>query len=400
MASRSLFTVYLISLLLLILNDAMDRRAHPKMDYSQFHRQKVNHYSPFIQERYEIIKEKSGKTSADIMIALTTGQYQLFNREVTNRYKELALYHLFTPSGVHFSVLFATLFFCIRPLLRKRPILGILFELPILLLPFMPFFPGGLYPIIRVALYRLFDHLFTLMKLQITPMQKLYLVFFADYLMGNFFKCPLSFIYSFLFWGIVLAMGQKSSFKLVLAIFGGQLMANYFAFTNMKLLSPFFGHFITALFVPIIPLVFVTFLAAPYFSPLVLFTGFLINCVDRLTTFLTTVTYYSPNLPPSIFWVILTITLSLWGSMRTKLLLISLSITLFPTPLYNLPFKTVQTLSKQRSIVIRKEAVIDVIQRKPIQKGMTLVTPTRKCRVYPLDNFYSGSCKWERKKKS
>lgn len=217
----------------------------------------------FVQDKREELKSKFEKPEhAELLLSYVAGEYKKIPKEIKEAHKILGLNHLFTPSGIHLSALFL-LFFPFLFWLKKSNRLGhFLFGSLLYLSPFvlLPTFSAAK----RISLLRLLTLWKTLFPWQI-PIFALFIgAFVLDIFLGGYSSSPGSWVYSFLFIGILFSCEKLPSLFVPLALWGGQLMISFFQQTPLTLVGFFLGFLLTALFTPFFPIYFAYFWTSPW----------------------------------------------------------------------------------------------------------------------------------------
>lgn len=181
-------------------------------------------------------------------------------------YKTLNLYHLFTPSGLHFGSLLLFFHLLFTPLSKKRKGFKTLLNFSFI---FFPFFFEGYWSIKRIALYRAGQLLFSkYFQLPISPYSLFLLIFTMDFLIGTFNASNTSFIFSFTFLGVIFAMLERPKIYWPFAFLGGQIIIAYFMNQPLTSSGFLFGYLLTFIFTLIYPLFLLTAFLPKIFSHL------------------------------------------------------------------------------------------------------------------------------------
>lgn len=180
--------------------------------------------------------------------ALVTGNTKNLPKKEKNKFKELNLNHLFSPSGLHFTSLLSP----IKPLIKFFPALGII---PFLFLPL--FFVPGLFSLKRsLAFINLSFINRNTLKLSNS---KIFIgVFILDFMIGAFSGSLLSLIFSLLFWGIFVL--EHKLIKRLVFLFLAQYLCLCFFPANFYPLAVPANLFISLLFTLLFPLVLANFI--------------------------------------------------------------------------------------------------------------------------------------------
>lgn len=157
------------------------------------------------------IKIKKQNQAQAFYNASQTGDKSTLSRENITNLKRLGLIHLLTPSGIHLSSILCLFLFLLS---KKQKFF--LFSLLIITSLYFP----NLYSLKRV----LYFHLFYLIPN--SKLNKLYFsficTFLLDLIIGGYTASPLSYCFSFIFWGVIIF--SKGSYERVILLFIAQLV--------------------------------------------------------------------------------------------------------------------------------------------------------------------------------
>ncbi len=186
---------------------------------------------------------QSSADSASFWEATLNGNSRQIGKEKKEQLKALGLAHIYTPSGLHLSLILNPLFFFLRSTLIKSILLGCLFLASSLFLP-------AWMAIKRVLEIKLSQ---TLLKpLGVQNHHTFLAVMFLDMAFGTYQEGTLSFCFSFLFLGFLYA---RMNFLLsAWWFFIGQLIINVFLEQNFFITNIIFTPLLTLLFSSIFPL--------------------------------------------------------------------------------------------------------------------------------------------------
>ena len=298
----------------------------------------------FIQEKRELMRkgfEDPGR--AELLLSYVAGDYKRVPKDIKEAHKILGLNHLFTPSGVHLSAIFL-LFFPLLFWLKRthRPshlTLGTLLYL-------LPFFilPSSFSAAKRISLLRLLSLWKTLCPWDF-PFFYIFLGgFFLDFLLGGFRNSPGSFVYSFLFLGILFSADQIPKLFLPFALLGGQIMVSFFQQTPLTPLGFLLGFSLTTLFTPFFPIYFGYFWTCSFFPATwgEYFVKIYLDLVLLAAKLAEETGYYYASLPLILLIIVLTLRLP----SRVKVLLVALFFALQSQPILNA--KTPYDLKKEK----------------------------------------------------
>lgn len=189
----------------------------------------------------------------NLLAAFTVGDTSRL-KNIKTAYKKLGLVHLFTPSGFHFQ---AILFLFSFSLLRR-------WKKSVLILSALIFFLPGFEALKRIVLIKNLElypkKLPHLLKDRYTLFLAVFTLFFF---LGDFFRNPLSFAFSFLFLGVIYAQEDLSIKSWVLTFWGlffAQLLVQIFFPMNISLGSFFIGYLLGMLFNLLFPFMIIFYL--------------------------------------------------------------------------------------------------------------------------------------------
>lgn len=260
------------------------------------------------------------------------GLKRSIDKKVKAPFKKLNLQHLFTPSGLHLS----SVFLILGPLffLFKRKYKFKIKKSVELCISFVPFFLGPYYSLQRIASLRLGS--FLLKRYGLSPYIIFILVFGLDFLFGTYSKSPLSFSYSFLFLGILIALWDKGKIQLIAGLAGGQLIISLIQFEYFYPNAPILNFFLSSLFTFLFPVLAIGLILKGFPSPAFYesICGWYLSIVERSSELLSSQFALSPSF---IFFLIL-ILLSLSGPKKWHLILLLL----VPGSLLNSPLDNYQ----------------------------------------------------------
>lgn len=302
-----LFLVYLIGFLLLFCS----YRDAPR-PYKGYKKR-----SSFTTSRIQTIsKEFNSRSMATLLNAFITGNKKSIYPTVKKKFDRLALSHLFTPSGIHL----ASLYFLLLPFLKRSK------NKLIILIPLLGFsyFFTPFHSIKRILLMKV-----TAVWLDQRDIFKVFIISFLwDFFLGTYSISPLSYAYSFLFLGIIISFQNRPKLYLPIALFGGQIMTQFFTDIPLTTTGFIWNFALTSLFSFLYPFFFIIFLfpKIPYSENLIHFfyqaVSFSSNTAVSIGSFMATF-----NL------VILTLYLSIGGR---KSLIIGLLLIFCSEPLLNI----------------------------------------------------------------
>jgi hypothetical protein len=281
--SKYLIFVYFISFFLF----AAQRNAAPRFNY------KTNScpwLSPF--------KNASNSKEQKLKKAFLCGDKKGIKRNTLKAYKKLNLYHLFTPSGIHYSCLLILL----APILLLLKKVNKKFETTIKILLYLsPWCLPGFYSLKRIG---------SMKAIKMVPFFKkipfvfiFFFYFFIDYFLGTRSYSPMSYNFSFLFIGVILLAHKESYLKLSLYLFIGQMLYACVFKQTVNPLSFIFSFSLTALFSPIFILI-MTENFLPKLSYLETMTNFFTRNFNELVQLSFKLISPVGDLIPSIFLIL------------------------------------------------------------------------------------------------
>ena len=155
-----------------------------------------------IKAKYQALKNASySKRAKGLYYALMTGDKRNLDKGTREQFKKMGLMHLLTPSGLHLSSLIVII--KLVPLHWQLLFLGFICLGFLLIEDYYAIKRVIIFKIITLVLQKLFHGKTNNHKGNHNKWAFL-LTFLVDMLIGNFHQSPLSYIYSFLFWGTIL----------------------------------------------------------------------------------------------------------------------------------------------------------------------------------------------------
>lgn len=369
--------IFFISGLLLAMNKVEAPRYFKKIDplKTQFEK-KLEHSFKNREER-------------SLLIAYTYGGSDGISKEMKKAHRDLGLLHLFTPSGVHLTAILVPLLFLIRLVTKQKRIQTILK----ILIFVAPLFLSGFYCLKRMGVWRVLLTLFPLGNLP-----SFFLTFGGDYLFGSFSLEPLSFIYSFLFFGILLSLKNRAKILIPIALLLGQALVAFYLSAPFSILGLLFGMILTLIFAPLFPIFFLTLLFPVLGSlslPLIKFYQVMIVNSYAL---IQNSSYLFASIP-----LLLLIPLTFSPYKIQKKIPLILLLLFHSNPLTNLPWKD---LAKRESIHSRYAIMppISSVTKSRIVGRSIYVSfnddGKGRCTFRLLNGFYEKRCKYLKKRKA
>jgi hypothetical protein len=170
-------------------------------------------------------------------------------------HQTLNLKHLFSPSGLHISsILFLFLWLKRKKVKRAHDLWNTL----IIVFFTLSFYLPGYYPLKRTLGFHILaianENFLKKKKIGLSFFQLFLILMICDFVFGSFRESPLSFTYSFLFWGIILSVQKFSHRLFYLGL--GQLLVSYFSEIPMNPISIITNVFLSPIFSLLFPLIF------------------------------------------------------------------------------------------------------------------------------------------------
>lgn len=240
---KLLFTYFVFLCLMLIYQEVLANKQplrSPTLTYD--YHQRILKKVPDDQKKY-----------FNLLTAFTVGDTARLKNLKTG-YKKLGLVHLFTPSGFHFQ---AILFLFSLSLLRR-------WKKSVLVVSTMIFFLPGFEALKRIVLMKNLELYPQYLPSFLKNRHTLFLiVFFFFFLIGDYFRNPLSFAFSFLFLGVIYAQEEMTFKSWILTFWGlflGQLLVQMFFPMNINLGSFFLGYLLGIFFNLLFPIMIIFYL--------------------------------------------------------------------------------------------------------------------------------------------
>lgn len=190
----------------------------------------------------KIIKVKTNISQGKAFyIAAQTGDKTSLHSKNKIALKEFGLIHLLTPSGIHLSSILG-IFLIFLP--RKFHIGIFLFALILVLNQ------PGLFSLKRVLYFQIISFF---LKGSHKNQISFVLTFLLDALLGGYNLSPLSYAYSFLFWGVIIFTNGGFA-AIALNLFLAQLIAIYFTSSSINFFSIIINPIITTLYSFLFPM--------------------------------------------------------------------------------------------------------------------------------------------------
>lgn len=188
------------------------------------------------------------KINAQVAKAMCLGEKRGIPKQTIQKFKDLQIMHLLTPSGLHFS----SLYFPLKTLLPKN-----LNQALLVLIFILSHFLLGFFALKRVILYHVIRQIVSWNSTKGVFL----LTFFIALLLGSYKQSPLSFIYSFLFWGVIIGSYKKNKLLMMKVLVFGQVMLAYFNSTSIFPIAHAMNFLLTTIITSLFPLIFINFFA-------------------------------------------------------------------------------------------------------------------------------------------
>lgn len=235
-------------------------------------------------KNFEEARSKVSKEDLDLLElweSILTGRSAPISRIMKEKYKQLGLNHIFTPSGFHLSAVLYPFMKFIKSSQHQLVFLGILSG--------ALFFLPGFSALKRMVLIKINQKLFNQKAGFISAL-------LLDMFFGTFQNSPLSFTYSFLFIGIIYS-GLRG-LGLIVWFFFAQMMIAYFQGNDISLLLLIFSPLLNLLFTLFMPVLFV--LSTPLWEWQISTGIFFLRVVQKIVDVCAGVSFLFPSLEVNI----------------------------------------------------------------------------------------------------
>lgn len=300
--------------------------------------------------------------------------------------KSLGALHLLTPSGLHLSSFMGFLTLLLVLLKREKLKLPILIIAGIALL-FLPTFYSLkrtlFFSILGLALYE---------KWGFTGKSKLIFifVFMGDFLFGSFNESPLSFTFSYLFFGTFIALSRFGYKTLFTSLFLNQILISYFLVEKFYLIGPLFGFLLTSLFSFLFPIGLILF-------PVDLLTNFSPSSFI-FSSFLNLVHLFAQLAMegPVVMISLCTVVCMLFGFCTKNLRWVLPLLLLEAQPLYNIPLSAFKKSPRYSDYKLNPED--ETLKVEKVRRGYRTWHPHQiKCNVTLYTYFWEKKCQLHNK---
>lgn len=189
--------------------------------------------------------------TANILFSFFTGNKNGISPYTKKAFKKVNLTFLLSPSGIHLSSFLLCIMFFIKKIklkwvryLSKASVLSSLLLIP------------GFESIKRLSILRLIFQAKFISKFKISTEVIFFLTFVISYILGQYDKSPMGFIFSFAFLGTFFSLQDQPKIILILGLFSTQLILGLFLGNKVSLLSIPVGLFGAFTFTFVFPLCF------------------------------------------------------------------------------------------------------------------------------------------------
>lgn len=327
-------------------------------------------------------KFDSRKTKNSIAHAFVLGDKSAVTRTQKNDLQRLGALHLLTPSGLHLSSFITLLSLILSVLNKEKWKIPTLFALGIVLLTIPEF-----YSLKRTLIFYLFGYfLYSFKKMKNKSILIFILVFTLDFFFGSFKNSPLSFTFSFLFLGTIIAFKDAKKWHFFGSLILNQILVSYFFTQKFYLLGPLLGFILTSIFSIVFPIGLISF-------PFDMFTNFgpssfLFSQFLNLAHYFSLLAQEGPMVMISLFFVVCMLIGFSTQRLRWALPIL---LTVEAQPLFNLPlsaFKKTPTHSNYKLIPEPEVLKVDKVRR-----GFRSWHPHQiKCNVTLYSYFWEKKC--------
>jgi len=317
-----------------------------------------------------------------LLNGITLGDKDFFNffRKDALAYRQLGLAHILTPSGLHFSCLMRLAKFFISPLLQWL-------QLPLSFLYIFGLFATGFFPncmgLQRAALLKNFFSLVAIEKRY--AFWGFLVVFFLEYIFGSYSLSPLSFCFSFVFWGVIF------SFQTSAQVLKGFIFSQFFLAFEMGRgiypLAPVANIFLTSIITPFLPFLFLSKLL--FLKMVQMPALFFLKYFNHLVQFVFSLIHFVPKFSLSFF--LLLVLFFLLFHKRGLACALAL-LTFFIPEIPNMP-------SQMRILADKTPPSPLVLYQSPIKKSSytknsigIVFSQGRRCKLRPLNWSYDLRC--------
>jgi hypothetical protein len=312
------------------------------------------------------------------------GDKKGLKRKIRKAYKNLNLYHLFTPSGIHLGIFYLMNSPILKYLGKKSGRIQLIYKI---LLSIWPWFLGGFYSLKRIGGM----HLLKMFPVNMSPRFTFFCFFTFDFFLGTYKLSPLSWSFSFLFLGIVFHTYKKSFLSFSLYLFSGQLLASIFSYQNIFPLSFFPSFILTTLFTPVFIVLFMNnILNIIHISLLENISNWFVGIFNEVVILTNSFIVETVAVKPEVSTLLFTLALLIKNKK-----LIAISLILHSSRIYNLP----DARARQSAYVHQNDFYFnDKIIKTTYDKRGTIKIEfknKRKCSLKILNYGKTKSCRFK-----
>lgn len=212
-------------------------------------------YIPYKKSSLAAKMDQISNVKARILLkGMLLGEKRGMTKKFKQQLQTLGIMHLLTPSGLHLSSAYTIFCLLSKRIASSSTLASYLLKILFLLVP-LNF--ARFYSLKRMAVLKILG-----LHIKHRPFMIFIITFLIDFLFGSYSDSPLSFTFSFLFLGVILAaINNKDPFQknhqIYLNLYLGQAIIHYFFFSPMNIVGPLFGFFLTIIFSLFFPLIFI-----------------------------------------------------------------------------------------------------------------------------------------------
>ena len=199
------------------------------------------HQQKLTKVTYNYKKRLSSESGSGLYHAMVTGDKSKVSKRLIGVMQDFGLMHLLTPSGLHLSSFL--LLFHYFPRLRIMIVLSLLMS---------SFFITGFMALKRMLIFYFLNYFFKNIKLSFLG------TFFFAIAIGNYSESPLSFCFTFIFWGSIV-FSEGSKWMLAKQLFLYQAIVAILFNQEINLLAVVLNPLVSASFTLIFPLMLICY---------------------------------------------------------------------------------------------------------------------------------------------
>ncbi|WP_417335271.1 hypothetical protein [Halobacteriovorax marinus] len=298
--------------------------------------------SDFIRAHLVRMHNIQERESFALSRAFILGDKRSLTKDLKQKFSTLHINHLFTPSGIHFSSFFI-LFLPLIKSLRKKELKKTALAIE-LILCLLPFGLNQLYSLKRISTLRITNLIFRKLNFKMSIFTIFLLSFLFDFIFGTYEQSPMSYAFSFLFLGSLLATPKLSS--IALTFLSANLFITLFFPSTVSLIGFFLGFIFTSVFSITFPFLFLLYWTSS------LTTLDLTYLFFKLYQFLVNSFYKFSILGPSVEIDLIGYALLLIFTIVRKKRFLIFAIILSSNRIYNIPTERVSKNNLNREVRI------------------------------------------------